>query len=299
MSCGSVVAVVLTHNGGAVAIECLRSLRAADWPRLRCVLVDNASEDGTSEAVASTFDDVEIVRSATNRGYAGGNNLGFEQALSGPCDYVLVLNDDTVIEPDAIRRLVCATVDGVGAAAPLITYDTPSDLVWFAGATYDPRHAHPGRMTHYRRPVEEVGEGGTTDRFSGAAVLIPRAVIETLGGFDEGLYFLYEDVDLSLRIRATGLKIVFEPKAVVRHKVAMSQGGEHSPASFYYGIRNELLVADRYAPVSTFARRRRSMVALADFAIRLRHADHRWASMQALVSGHRDYRRGRIGPWQE
>lgn len=296
MSDRTVVALVLTHNGRDMAIECLRSLRAADWPQLRYVLVDNASTDGTADAVAGEFDDVEIVRSATNRGYAGGNNLGFEHALRGPCDYVLVLNDDTVLEPCAIRELVDASVEGVGAAAPLITYETPSGRVWFAGATYDPRHAHPGRMSHYRRPVSEIGDGGATDRFSGAAVLLPRAVIETFGGFDEGLYFLYEDVDLSLRIRASGLSIMFVPEAVVRHKVAKSQDGEHSPASFYYGIRNELLVADRYAPRSGLARRLRATAALAYFAVRLRRADRRWASLIALASGYRDYWRGRVGP---
>lgn len=298
MSGGTVVAVVLTHDGGPLAIDCLRSLQSTSWPDFRLVLVDNASTDGTADAVAEEFKEVEIVRSAENRGYAGGNNLGFEHALAGPCDYVLVLNDDTLVEDDAIARLVGAMGDGVGAAAPLITYEMRRDLVWYAGATYDPRRPHPGRMSHYRRPVDEVPRGGLTDRFSGAAVLLSRTVIDTVGGFDDGLHFLYEDVDLSLRIRAAGLAIVFVPEAIVRHKVAMTQGGEHSPLSFYYGVRNELVVADRYAPTSRLRRTLRSSIALADFALRLRHARRRWECVKALAAGHRDYRRGHTGPWR-
>ena len=297
MTGATVVAVVLTHNGGAMAIECLQSLRAADWPHLRCVLVDNASTDGTSEDVARMFEDVEIVRSVTNRGYAGGNNLGFEQAFKGPCDHVLVLNDDTTIEPDAIRQLIRAMVDGVGAAAPLITYQNPPDLVWSAGATYDPRRGHPGRMNHYRRPISEVTEKGPIDRFTGAAVLLSRDVIETVGGFDEELHFLYEDADLSLRIRRAGHKIVFEPSAIVRHKVAMTHGGEHSPSSFYYGLRNVLVVANRHAPRSSGRSAARTTVALIDHAARLRHANQRRACARAILSGYRDYRRGRLGAW--
>jgi len=295
LSSATIVAVVLTHNGREQAIDCFRSLRGTKWPRLRRVLVDNASTDGTADAVAREFHEVEIVRSETNRGYAGGNNLGFEQALAGPCDFILVLNDDTLVEAGALSRLVGAMAEGVGAAAPLITYACPSDRVWYAGATYDPRRAHPGRMNHYRRQVGEVGAQGITDRFSGAAVLLPKTVLDLVGTFDESLHFLYEDVDLSLRIRAAGLKIMFVPEAVVRHKVAMTQGGEHSATSFYYGIRNELVVAARHAPKSPLASALRVCGALGIQATRLRHAEARWESARALLAGYRDYRRGCLG----
>ena len=295
----TVVAVVLTYNGRDQAIDCLRSLGESDWPQLRRVLVDNASTDDAAATVAHEFPDVEIVRAPTNRGYAGGNNLGFAQALAGPCDHVFVLNDDTLVDPEAIRHLVNAMSGGVGAAAPLITYEAARDRVWYAGATYDPRRLHPGSMIGYRQRVGGIRARTTTDRFSGAAVLIPRPVLEAVGGFDESLHFLYEDVDLSLRIRAAGLSIVFEPQAIVHHKVAMTQGGEHSPTSFYYGIRNQLVVADRHAPAPAFRRTLRSLAAVGIHVKRLSHAGDRRSSARALWAGLRDYRRGRLGAWSE
>ncbi len=291
-------AVVLAHNGAQDTIVCLRSLRETTWPSLRTFVIDNASSDDTAALVRTHFPEVTLLRSDRNLGYAGGNNLGIERALAEGCDYLLVLNNDTLIEPSAVHALVASAQEQptVGAVAPLITYLEHPEVIWYAGADYDARRGYPGRMRHYRASVSGVTlSSGPTDRFSGAAVLLPGSVIKQVGGFSESLGFLYEDVDLSLRIRARGFCVWFAPEAVVRHRVAMTQQGEHSSMSFYYGVRNQLEVAERYAPLRAIANARRLAVTIAVHLGRVRRATHRRAAIAAVLRGVRDRRHGRLG----
>lgn len=288
--------MVLAHNGVQLTVDCLTSLLASTWPSLRILVVDNASEDGTRQRIQEDFPQVEVLHSPVNLGFAGGNNLGIRDVLGGGADHVLILNNDTLVAPDAVERLVRVVTDNpdVGAVSPVLTYAEPADLVWYGGATYDPSKGFPGRVSHYRKRLSDLAlRAGPTDRFSGAAVLIPRAMLEAVGGFNEDLFFLYEDVDLSLRIRAAGRTIWFEPSAVIRHRVAMTQGGEHSPTSFYYGLRNQLEVARLHAPGRQV---RCVLVATAVHVARLRRTDRRRAAARAIVDGLRDALRRRLGP---
>jgi GT2 family glycosyltransferase len=291
-------AIVLAHNGARDTIACLRSLRATTWPSLLTFVVDNASSDDTAALVRKHFPEVTLLQSERNLGYSGGNNLGIERALEEGCDYLLVLNNDTLVEPSAVRTLTTSAQERpvVGAVAPLITYLEHPETIWYAGGDYDARRGYPGRMRHYRASLSGVTlSAGPTDRFSGAAVLLKRSVIEQVGGFSEGLGFLYEDVDLSLRIRASGWRVWFAPEAVVRHRVAMTQLGEHSPMSFYYGVRNQLQVAELHAPLGAIASARRRAVTIAVHLARVRRAGRRAAAIAAVLRGVRDQRRGRLG----
>lgn len=289
---------MLAHNGAQDTIECLRSLRETTWPNLRTFVVDNASSDDTVALVREHFPEVTLLCTGHNLGYAGGNNLGMERALHEGCDYLLVLNNDTLVEPSAVHILVASAREQatVGAVAPLITYLEHPEIMWYAGADYNARRGYPGRMRHYRDNVSEVTlSAGPTDRFSGAAVLFPGSVIEQVGGFSESLGFLYEDVDLSLRIRARGLSVWFTPEAIVRHRVAMTQQGEYSSMSFYYGVRNQLEVAERHAPLNAISSARRRAVTIAVHLARVRRATCRRAAIAAILRGVRDHRHGRLG----
>ncbi|MGH2911502.1 MAG: glycosyltransferase family 2 protein [Solirubrobacteraceae bacterium] len=291
-------AVVLTYNGAADTLACLRSLQETPCARLRIYVVDNGSSDDTVKLVRDEFPQVELVRTGRNLGYAGGNNLGIERAIGGRCDYVLVLNNDTVVEPDAVDVMVRAAEarDDVAAVAPLITYFDEPGLIWCAGGSYDARRGYPGRMNGYRASVSgTLLSAGPTGRFSGAAVLLRSSTVRNIGAFSQQLGFLYEDVDLSLRIRSSGLRIWFAPSAVVRHKVARTQRGEHSPASFYYGVRNQLEVAKAHAPLDGLRDRKRTIMIVAVHLARIRRAHHRVAALRAVLRGVRDQRLGKLG----
>ena len=294
-----VAVVVLTWNGRDDTLACLASLeRVPDRPEV-IVVVDNASSDGTAEAVAQRFPRVELVRSPENRGFAGGNNLGIDRALELGADHVLILNNDAEVESGAIRALLeaAAAHPEAGSIGAKILFADPPDLVWFAGAEYDPRGGYNGRQRGYREPDDGRWAGvRETDRACGAAMLVPRAVLERLGGFDESLFLYAEDVEWSLRAARAGFRHYVVGESVVRHHVSAAAGGESSPLTLYYGLRNSLVVAERYAPLGTLGTWRRRLVLLGAHLAQALLAPGRVTGVRAVASGFRDGLRRRLGP---
>jgi GT2 family glycosyltransferase len=278
-----VAAVVLSWNGREDTLACLRSLEGED---VDVIVVDNASEDGTADAVTGA----EVIRNERNLGYAGGMNTGIRRALERGAHAVLLLNNDVEVEPGAIAALAAAA-RGAAAACPVVVFADDPGRVWYAGARFDPRRGYQGR--HITKTGTAVTE---TERISGAAVFIPRATLERVGMFDEDLFAYVEDADWSLRAREAGLTLVVTPESRVRHKVSASTGGEGSPDAIYYSVRNLLTVCERHAPLGVLGTWRRRLTALGAFLAQALAGHRRRESVKALRDGWRDFRAGRLGP---
>jgi len=296
----TVAAVVLSYNGETDTLECLRSLAELRAPGgLDTIVVDNASTDGTVKAVRERFPGVELIASPRNLGFSGGNNLGIERALELGSDWILVLNNDTTVAPNALERLLAAAEShpSAGILSPVIFFTDPGDVLWFGGARFDPRRGYSGRMEHYRRRAPaHLNTPVSVDFVTGAAMLISRGAIQRVGAFDPDYFFLYEDVDLSLRVRAAGMELLLVPDAKVWHRVTASLGGrELNPMTSYYATRNNLLVCQRHAPMSGLRAWRRELVCVATHLAGLRRAHRPFASLRALVAGWSDFHRGRLG----
>jgi GT2 family glycosyltransferase len=297
-----VAVVVLSWNGREDTIDCLRSLQRVAWEPLTTIVVDNGSSDGTLEAVRAGFPEVTVIRSEENVGFADGNNIGMRAALESGAGYVLILNNDTIVDERIVEVLVgeAQRRPDAGALCPLIRYVDPPDRIWYAGARFDPRAIHNGRHTGYGErdtgqyhAVREIG------RATGAAMFVPRRVIEEVGYFDGRLFIQVEDVDWSLRMRAAGYRILFVPDAIVSHRVAMTSGGERAPVTAYYEMRNTLVVSSRHAPLRGPARLWREFGSLAVHLTHARLASRPIANARAVLAGWRDFRAGRLGPYSE
>jgi GT2 family glycosyltransferase len=278
-----VAAVVLSWNGREDTLACLRSLEGEEAD---VIVVDNASIDGTAEAVTG----VELVRNERNLGYAGGMNVGIRRALERGADAVLLLNNDVEVEPGAIAAMAAAA-DGAGAVCPVVVFADEPSRVWYAGARFDPRRGYNGR--HLTDIPEDVVE---TERISGAAVLMPRDAVERIGLFDERLFAYHEDAEWSLRARAAGLPLLVTPHSRVRHKVSASTGGEGSPTALYYSARNLLAVSEQHAPLGRIGTWRRRAVALGALLVQALMGRRRREGFHAIREGWRDFRDGRFGP---
>ncbi|SHG20413.1 Glycosyl transferase family 2 [Desulfacinum infernum DSM 9756] len=92
-----IAVIVLNWNGKEDTLECLDSLSRVNYPRCRLIVVDNASSDGSVEAIRQAFPEVVILRNSRNLGYAGGNNVGIRYALKIGCEYLCILNNDTIV----------------------------------------------------------------------------------------------------------------------------------------------------------------------------------------------------------
>ena len=262
------------------------------------VVVDNASTDGTAEAVAGEFPAVELVRSEQNLGFAGGMNLGLRRALAGGAAYVLALNNDTVVDSRFAAELAAEAErrpDAAALCSKILFFDAP-DRIWYAGARYDPRRGYQGRHRGYGEPDGPRYAGvAETGRACGAAMLVPRAALERVGLFDEELFAYVEDVDWSLRARALGLALLVVPSSRVWHKVSTATGGASSPATIYYDLRNTLVVCERHAPLGPFGMWRRRLVVLLAHVAQALLSKRRREGVAAAWEGWRDFRRGRLG----
>jgi len=293
-----VFVVVLSWNGRENTLACLRSLRAVTYEALRVVVVDNGSIDGTAEAVRAEFPEAELVLYEQNLGFAGGANAGMRRGLELGAEHVLLLNNDTEIEPGFLEPLVDEAARRPDAAAlcSKILFLDPPDRIWWAGADYDPRRGHQRRPRgHGERDGPPYSELEETDRACGAAMLVPRPVLERVGGFDEDLFAYYEDAEWSVRARGSGLRIFVVPTSRVWHRVSAASGGASSPRTLYFGARNAMVVAERHAPfgpVRTWWRRAVILAAHLAQALRGRAGA---AGLAAAWRGWRDGLRRRLG----
>lgn len=294
-----VAAVVLSWNGRERTLACLRSLAGVTYHPLSVIVVDNGSTDGSTDAVTAEFPDVTLVPLGENLGFAGGMNVGIRSALAGGAEAVILLNNDMEVDPGFIEPLVDALKDdpSCGAACSQILFAGEPPRVWYAGAPFNRRRGHSGRHVGYGQPpLPPTLPPYPTDRACGGAMLFSASVSQRVGLFDEALFAYAEDTDWSLRARRAGLHSLVVPASVVRHAVSASSGGESSPTSIYYSLRNSLVVAERWAPLGatgTWFRRAEAVGACAAQALL---SARRAEGLSAVRDAWRDFHRGRLGP---
>jgi GT2 family glycosyltransferase len=290
--------VVLSWNGREDTLACLDSLAEATYPSRFVVVVDNGSEDGSADAVAAAHPDAVLVRLDRNHGFTGGVNRGIMAALEHGADAVVLLNNDMVVEAGFVEPLVRAVAEDPSAAAACcqILFADQPDRIWYAGAAFRPGRGHHGRNTHFGAAPLPASTGPyATECACAGAMLIPRASLEQIGLLEDDLFAYREDLEWSLRARSRGRRVLVVPASVVRHKVSASTGGEASPTSLYYDVRNGIVVAERYDPrgrLRTASRRGESVLAhLAQGALSRR----RFGAVRAVVAGWWDGRQGKLG----
>lgn len=294
-----VTAIVLSWNGRENTLACLRSLEHVTYEALSVLVVDNGSSDGSADVVAAEHPGVSLVRLAENLGFAGGMNAGIEAALASGGDAVLLLNNDMEVAPDLVEPLVAAVWSDPSCAAAcsqILFADEPL-RIWYAGAPFSPRRGHSGRNVHYGRPpLPPATPPYRTNRACGGAMLATRASVERVGLFDEALFAYAEDTDWSLRAREAGLHCLVVPASVVLHAVSGSSGGESSPTSVYYSLRNSLVVAERWAPLGAIGTWLRRLEAVAATTAQVLLSGRRTEGLRAVHAAWCDFRRGRLGP---
>ncbi len=205
--------------------------------------------DGTVEAVRSDFPSVRLVANSVNLRFAGGNNVGIEHVLPDNPDYVLLLNNDTVVDPGFLSELVKFAEEDrhIGIVGPKIYYYYDERRIWYAGGRvnfWEGWTSHIGirEKDHgqYDSPME-------VDYVTGCCMLVRREVIERVGKLDEG-YFIYgEDADWCLRASRAGYRLFYVPSSMIWHKVSATSGGNLSWFKNWNKLKSQLKLMARYA----------------------------------------------------
>jgi GT2 family glycosyltransferase len=245
-----VAVIVLTWNGRELTMECLESLRRCAAADVELVVVDNASDDGTADAIREMHgESVTVIVNDANLGFARGNNVGIEYALGRGTRYILLLNNDTAVAPDLIERLSAPLEAdaGVGIATPKILYYTPPDRIWFAGG-----EVFLARGTARHVGIREIDRGQydverDTDYATGCALMARREVFDRVGLLDPAYVAYFEDTDFCMRARRAGWRIRYTPEARVWHKISASTGGQLSRRKASRKLRSSWRFFRRYA----------------------------------------------------
>jgi hypothetical protein len=224
----SVVAIVLNWCRESDTAACIDSLLASDDQSLGVLLVDNGSPDGSGDRLHARYPTVSYLQTGANLGYAAGNNRGMTTALEAGANYLLLLNDDTVVDRSCVRALVRAAEEtGAAVVTPRILYFDEPTIVWYDGGTISRLRAL-GIHTGQDAPPDARRSRAPTSFVCGCCFLIRADVARDTGGFDERFFAYAEDVELSLRLSRDSHRAIHEPSAVVWHR----QRRGAAPSSF-------------------------------------------------------------------
>lgn len=243
--------VSINYDQPEVTCEMLASLEKVSYPNFETIIIDNGSPTTTPELIQRNYPNTKLIISKKNLGFAGGNNLGLQEATG---DYLLLLNNDTEVPPDFLDSMVdlMEKDPSIGIVSPKIYYYHEENTLQYAGTS--PINPITSRGRHYGNKEKDTGQFNTvTETYypHGACMLFRRSILEELGLLYEGYFLYYEEYDFSERVRNQGYKIYFQPNSYILHKESIATG-KNSPLKTHYMNRNRLLFLRRNINGGTF-----------------------------------------------
>jgi len=250
--------IILNWNGLDDTIECVESLKKMTYPNYEVIVVDNASEGDDVRILGEKFGDyVHVIENDRNYGFAEGNNIGIRYALSKRTDYVLLLNNDTVVDAEFLTELVRVAEEDNKAGilgGKIYYYASPNRFQSVGGKM----NWWLGRFKDYsgQEDVGQYDQVAERDFVYATAMFIKRAVIERIGFLDSSLFFGMEDYDYCARATKAGFRVLYVPGAKVWHKQGASRRKlPDYPETWYIISKEKGLLSYKPKPVFRVFRR--------------------------------------------
>lgn len=243
--------ITVSYNHPEVTCELLASLRMISYPSIEIIVVDNASPRDNPDVIKEQYPEIIFIKSTTNLGFAGGNNLGVKQAKGR---YVLFINNDTEVEPDFLEPLVakCEVNSLVGGVSPKIKFFHTPDTLQFTGQQPINNYTIRGHgLGHGVVDKGQFDQDALTCFVHGAAMLIPMHVIREVGMMAEIYFLYYEELDWGARIRHAGYELWYVHNSLIYHKESISTG-RATPFKTYYINRARIMYLRRNTSGATF-----------------------------------------------
>ena len=234
--------ITVNYNGLRDTCELIDSIPFNE--KMEIIVVDNASANNEASEIEKRYPNVKVIRSNTNLGFAGGNNLGIRSALG---KYIFLVNNDTIFEEFNIQSLIdrLESSPKIGVVCPKIRFSWANKPIQFCG--YTPLSRITVRNKSIGFGEDDNGQYNTphsTPYAHGAAMMIKKAVIDEVGLMPECFFLYYEELDWSMIITRAGYEIWYEPSCTISHKESQTTG-QNSPLRTYYITRNRLLLVKR------------------------------------------------------
>lgn len=260
-----VFSIILNWNQPKLTIDCIKSLQQVKLSKdisMKIVIVDNGSIDN-SISEFNKIKNIEIVDAKTNLGFAAGNNLGIKYAIDKNADFILILNNDTLVDKNLIENLLKPFEKDkkIAMTSPKIYFakgyefhkekykkNQLGKVLWYAGGKIDWKNVYGKNIGVDEVDKKQFDKEKEIDFATGACFMISTKSLREVGFFDEKYFMYLEDADLSIRLKKKGYKIIYTPKAVLWHKVAQSSG-IGSDLNDYFISRNRLFFGFKYASI--------------------------------------------------
>lgn len=239
--------ILVSYRNADLTIECVRSILSCNDPSIHIVIVDNNSPDDTFVTLKkelSGIHNVKLILSKANNGFSAGNNIGIKYSLKQGADYVMLLNNDTVIDPDMIDILKNKCDRYTVASPKMYYYDSPQ-RIWFAGGKYLKKSGRYIHIGENQMDSPEHSKSIRCDFLTGCCMMISSQTIRDVGLLSEEYFMYIEDIDYSLRLKKNHVRMIMIPDAKLWHKIGASSGNR-SKLSLYYGNRNRLYLNKKF-----------------------------------------------------
>jgi len=240
--------VLLNWNGYDLTRECIFSLLNIKYNNYEVIVVDNGSDDDSYSKLYREFGEkVDFIKNEKNLGFAEGNNAGIKYSVEKGADYLLILNNDTIVDELFLDKMIdYAECDSkIGILGSKIYYHSEPNIIWFSGGYFSRLKAG---MSVKGMDIEDNGDFNKVidvDYITGCALLVKSEVVKKIGIFDKEYFNYAEDADFCFRAKREGYKVVFVPSSKVWHKVARSMKGNFSPFYLYFQSKNRLLLVKK------------------------------------------------------
>ncbi len=236
--------ITVNYNQSAVTCELLESLREITYPNFETIIVENGSPSDNPDRIGTLYPECQLIKSADNLGFAGGNNLGIKHSRG---EFLLFINNDTEVDPGFLEPLVTKLRRDprIGMVSPKIRFYYAPDTIQYAGYTPLNPVTLRQRLIGYReKDSGQYDQSRETFSIHGAAMMVRRSVVQEVGMMAEMYFLYYEEHDWCERIKRAGYQVFYVPESLVLHKESISTGKE-SPLKTYYIARNRFLFARR------------------------------------------------------
>jgi GT2 family glycosyltransferase len=237
--------IVVNWNRKEDTLRGLRALDSAEYAQMSVLLVDNASTDDSVAVIKDTFPDLAVLALDDNLGFTGGYNAGIRYFMERDTDYVLLINNDAVLAPDALQKLVDSAETNPNAAlfsAEVRSIEQPERIIFAGGTLQDGWMVRHDRLGQAYRDCSR--QPYTTDFLSGCVVMARCNRLQEIGLLDEDFFMYFEDVEWSYRTQQHGYDLLVVPDAVAWHPDTRDRD-TFSKRITYYSARNALLFARR------------------------------------------------------
>lgn len=235
-----VAVIVLNYNRSNDTIECINSLLNIHYDNYSILVVDNCSTDESFKILKKEYKQLDVIQTPENMGYTGGVNYGIKYLLKHEYHYILNINNDTIVEPDFLGKLVEAAKKDIDIAITCgtILCEHSREIIWYG----------PGKMVNWRGVAIHINKNKKyypssqvmkVNFISGCLMLIRVSCLNDIGLLDERFFMYLDDIEYSNRVLKKGYSMIYVPNSIIYHKVLDEK---ESAFKVYYSVRNRLLL---------------------------------------------------------